>query len=814
MGEANFYYFTCLSHFVLNSLKMPPPEDELSGDELEKGENEGDEPQDGINEDSNEGDSKEGRGKKRKRKKKEDDGMAELDELLGAEDKKDKKERKEKNKKKKKKKSEDPDSPPAHPQDDQEADGTMEESDFVGGSDQELNDSDYVAEPKEKKARKSAPTATPKGGDKKSPDQQTAEEVVEKYGLVNVELEYEDEDFKTFTNFKIFCANIKPLIAEQNPKLVMSKMQPLLGAKWREFQALKAERGMDGAADNGTASDAEKDAEELAEEEEEEEEGGKRKASKKKKTVAPLKIKIGAKGTPGAGGKKRKKKKTAEDDPDMSNDSDAEFEAMLEEAAVQSQNGSDSNGPSTPAPATPKGCSKSKKGAATKGGKNTRAGGSSKGGKPKTKTTSAFPNDPDAEGYDTDHQDYCEVCQQGGEVILCDTCPRAYHLVCLDPELDEAPEGKWSCPHCEQNGADDKEEEEDDHMEYCKACGDGGELLTCDSCPVAYHSFCVYPPLWEVPDSDWHCGKCSFSQLKGKVQKILTWRWQEPPVEDEEEKKEREERRKKEDEEYESMSEDEKKKLDAWRNKQKELDEGRENNGTPKMREFFIKWHEMSYWHCSWVLETGLDVYHPALLRNYQRKYDMDEIPQLDEDLEFSRKGKKHMDKHQLLLDERFYQYGIRPEWLSVHRIINHRTVKDGTTWYLVKWRELGYDQATWETEDDDELDIRITDFSRFIEEYWKLRAFMGIDSTPAKPSKKDKKKDKKSKKKNKKKKGVIDESDDEDDDGDSYVCAGPPDVPVTDLRKKWEEQPDYIDKTGGRLHEYQKEGVNWLRFN
>ena len=48
----------------------------------------------------------------------------------------------------------------------------------------------------------------------------------------------------------------------------------------------------------------------------------------------------------------------------------------------------------------------------------------------------------------TDHQDYCEVCQQGGEIILCDTCPRAYHLVCLDPELEAAPEGKWSCPHC------------------------------------------------------------------------------------------------------------------------------------------------------------------------------------------------------------------------------------------------------------------------------------------------------------------------------------------------------------------------------
>ena len=86
----------------------------------------------------------------------------------------------------------------------------------------------------------------------------------------------------------------------------------------------------------------------------------------------------------------------------MSNDSDAEFEAMLEEAAEESQNGSDSN-PATPAPATPKGGGKSKKGGAgAKGGKGARGGGS-KGGKPKKGAD-------DGEGYDTDHQDYCEVC--------------------------------------------------------------------------------------------------------------------------------------------------------------------------------------------------------------------------------------------------------------------------------------------------------------------------------------------------------------------------------------------------------------------
>ncbi len=42
------------------------------------------------------------------------------------------------------------------------------------------------------------------------------------------------------------------------------------------------------------------------------------------------------------------------------------------------------------------------------------------------------------------------VTQQGGEIILCDTWPKAYHLCCLDPELDQAPEKKWRCPHFEK----------------------------------------------------------------------------------------------------------------------------------------------------------------------------------------------------------------------------------------------------------------------------------------------------------------------------------------------------------------------------
>ena len=46
------------------------------------------------------------------------------------------------------------------------------------------------------------------------------------------------------------------------------------------------------------------------------------------------------------------------------------------------------------------------------------------------------------EGADAEeHQDFCEICKHGGEIILCDTCPRAYHSICIDPDNETVPEG-------------------------------------------------------------------------------------------------------------------------------------------------------------------------------------------------------------------------------------------------------------------------------------------------------------------------------------------------------------------------------------
>lgn len=170
-----------------------------------------------------------------------------------------------------------------------------------------------------------------------------------------------------------------------------------------------------------------------------------------------------------------------------------------------------------------------------------------------------------------EHQDYCEVCQQGGEIILCDTCPRAYHLVCLDPELEETPEGKWSCPHCEAEGT--QEQDDDEHNEFCRLCKDGGELLCCDSCTSAYHIFCLNPPLSEIPDGDWKCPRCSAEPLPGKVSKILTWRWAENPAA-------------------------EKEAAEATTSTSK-----RAPRQPRRLREYFVKWAEKSYWHCAWVSE-------------------------------------------------------------------------------------------------------------------------------------------------------------------------------------------------------------------
>uniref|UniRef100_A0A672T449 Chromodomain-helicase-DNA-binding protein 4-like n=1 Tax=Sinocyclocheilus grahami TaxID=75366 RepID=A0A672T449_SINGR len=405
-------------------------------------------------------------------------------------------------------------------------------------------------------------------------------------------------------------------------------------------------------------------------------------------------------------------------------------------------------------------------------GSNSRSSRSSTKKKPKKKTKKG---DDDGDGYETDHQDYCEVCQQGGEIILCDTCPRAYHMVCLDPDMEKAPEGTWSCPHCEKMGiqwearedASDGEEdneaggeaaEDDHHMEFCRVCKDGGELLCCDSCPSSYHIHCLNPPLPEIPNGEWICPRCTCPTMKGKVRKILTWRWSEPPP-------------------------------PTPVPRPSDLPAGAPNPkplaGRPD-REFFVKWHNMSYWHCSWVSELQLEMHCQVMFRNYQRKNDMDEPTPIDfggDGEEEKSDKRKKKDPTYAKMEEKYYRFGIKMEWMMIHRVLNHSVDKKNNCHYLIKWRDLTYDQATWEAEDMD-----IPEFDTFKLQYWNHRELMMGDE--GKPGKKMKIR------------------------GKMRKLDRPPENPVVDPTIKFDRQPEYLDTTGGTLHPYQLEGLNWLRFS
>uniref|UniRef100_A0A8B9JB13 Chromodomain helicase DNA binding protein 5 n=1 Tax=Astyanax mexicanus TaxID=7994 RepID=A0A8B9JB13_ASTMX len=573
-------------------------------------------------------------------------------------------------------------------------------------------------------------------GNMKEP--KSSSQLMEEWGLEDVQYAFSEDDYKTITNYKAFSQFLRPLIAKKNPKIPMSKMMTVLGAKWREFSANNPFKGSSAtavAAAVAAAVETVNVAPPIS-----------LSSIQQLSPTGPIKK---AKTKEGKGPGAKKKSKPVKD-----------TKKKVKPKKPKSKAGQSG---------------KRKKASSVRAAPHAVCSFSACRIVLKSNTFSGLsPLGEDGDGYETDHQDYCEVCQQGGEIILCDTCPRAYHLVCLDPELEKAPEGKWSCPHCEKEGIqweakdDDEEEEEaggeeeDDHMEFCRVCKDGGELLCCDTCPSSYHIHCLNPPLPEIPNGEWLCPRCMCPPLKGKVQRILHWMWGDPPLPPE------------------APPTQDGEKTDILAKPPLK--------GRPE-RLLFVKWAGLSYWHCSWVNELQLELYHTVMYRNYQRKNDMDEPPPYDYgsgEEELNNEKRKSKDPEYAAMEERFYRYGIKPEWMIIHRILNHSFDKDGDVHYLIKWRDLPYDQCTWEVDDFD-----VPEYEPFKQAYWDHREQMlGEDLRPLVVRKGKRPKEEVKRK------------------------EAPPETPVVDPTIKFDQQPWYINATGGTLHPYQLEGLNWLRFS
>ncbi|WVZ78339.1 hypothetical protein U9M48_026069 [Paspalum notatum var. saurae] len=142
--------------------------------------------------------------------------------------------------------------------------------------------------------------------------------------------------------------------------------------------------------------------------------------------------------------------------------------------------------------------------------------------------------------------DLCSICSDGGQLLLCDTCPRAFHRECVG--LSSTPKGAWCCRYCENRqqresclsynnnaiaagrieGVDPLEEifKRSIRIATTPETGFGGcalcklhdfskkkfsarTVLLCDQCGREYHVGCLkehnMADLTALPEGAWYC---------------------------------------------------------------------------------------------------------------------------------------------------------------------------------------------------------------------------------------------------------------------------------------------------------------------
>ncbi len=290
---------------------------------------------------------------------------------------------------------------------------------------------------------------------------------------------------------------------------------------------------------------------------------------------------------------------------------------------------------------------------------------------------------PKAGESDSEEDDECNKCHKLGEVLVCDYCPRVYHTECA--ELNFPPFGicVFKCVDC---GPD-----------ICDACREKEAPVQCRYCRRSYHGNCLH----RVPDptDTWLCPACQRDiGESGKVEKILTSR------------------------PYRKLTPaEEARRLAAWAKVPghgaagtaaaagggggrggaggpAKKRRGRKRHGRkprpPPVREvdepeYLVRWAGKAYWHCSWVPESFLVDTAKIKLKHFKARraaaYDVDLPEEAGETEE---------------------EDVVNPDWLQADRILDEREERslDGKRMekeYLVKWLGLEYDQSTWVLEKD-----------------------------------------------------------------------------------------------------------------
>ncbi|KAK8947970.1 PHD finger protein [Platanthera guangdongensis] len=147
---------------------------------------------------------------------------------------------------------------------------------------------------------------------------------------------------------------------------------------------------------------------------------------------------------------------------------------------------------------------------------------------------------------DSQNDDLCSICEDAGELVLCDLCPRLFIRVCA--ELSSVPEGDWHCKYCENMHQRENYVKYNDNAraagrvvgvdaidqimkrcilivkipdsrvggcalcrckDYAKSVFGERTVLICDQCEKEYHVGCLkihgMGDLKEKPEGDWFC---------------------------------------------------------------------------------------------------------------------------------------------------------------------------------------------------------------------------------------------------------------------------------------------------------------------
>ncbi|XP_071035935.1 bromodomain adjacent to zinc finger domain protein 2B isoform X6 [Parasteatoda tepidariorum] len=159
----------------------------------------------------------------------------------------------------------------------------------------------------------------------------------------------------------------------------------------------------------------------------------------------------------------------------------------------------------------------------------------------------------------------CQFCHSGDneeKLLLCDGCDKGYHTYCFKPAMETIPEGDWYCFECLNKATGDN---------VCVICGTKGKLIKCETCPKTFHLNCLEPPLAKMPKGKWYCSGCSLTRPK-KSKKSNSNKEKEAPKETKEaEKPEKPEKPKKAEKDQTPKSKSsEKKKKEKEKEKEKE----------------------------------------------------------------------------------------------------------------------------------------------------------------------------------------------------------------------------------------------------